>query len=298
MTYAVVFSAITKAYPRFVLDDVSFSIGDGCIVGLLGANGAGKSTLLKCAMRFVHADKGGVLFPMHGPTQGEAATREDRCRIVGYVPESPTFYEWMTVGRLIRFVSTFFPSWDAAREVELLKRYRLDAGSEIKTLSHGMRAKLSLLIALAHRPEVLLLDEPTSGLDPVMRAGFLAELRRLVDERQVRAILFSSHVLAEVAEIASDIVVLRGGKLVSATTTHDLVGHWSKVTFRSADSGAPPAGIRHRPLGGGRWVVVFESGDMESIIDELRRVGATDIAVEPAELQEILLVLMQGEEGG
>lgn len=291
MSDSIVFVNVTKSYPGFVLDDVSFSIGDGRIVGLLGANGAGKSTLLKCAMRFVHADKGEVLFPTHGPMQGTTATRQDRCRIVGYVPESPTFYEWMTVGRLIRFVSAFFPTWDAARESELLKRYRLDAGSVIKTLSHGMRAKLSLLIALAHRPEVLFLDEPTSGLDPVMRAGFLAELRRLVDERQVRAVLFSSHVLAEVAEIASDIVVLRGGKLVSATTSNDLVGHWSKVSFKRLGTAAPPASIERRAS------VVVENGKTESTVDELRRVGAMDIVVEPADLQEILLALMQDEEG-
>jgi ABC-2 type transport system ATP-binding protein len=292
----ILFRNVTKSYPGFVLEDISFSIAEGRIVGLLGVNGAGKSTLLKCAMRFVHADSGEVVFPTHDGT----ATRQELCRIVGYVPESPTFYEWMTVGRLIRFVSSFFPSWDKAREGDLLRRYRLDLHAQVKTLSHGMRAKLSLLIAMTHRPGVLLLDEPTSGLDPVMRAGFLAELSRLVDEREVKAILFSSHILAEVAEIASDIAVLRGGKLVSYTTTQDLVGHWGRVTFTLQRVGGLPASVGggRRPLGGGRSVVVVENGNVDPTVQHLRSIGATDVTVERAEIQEILLALMQDEEGG
>ncbi len=288
---AVQFAAISKRYDSFRLDRVGFSIPEGSIAGLVGQNGAGKSTFIKCALRLVAPESGEMILPGVDP---KTLDRIALSRFVGYVPESPSFYEWMTTGRLVRFASHFYPDWDWSYADALMRTYSLDPGKRIKHLSKGMRAKVSLLLALAHRPPVLILDEPTSGLDPVMKAEFLDELQRLVSAGEVKAILISSHVLSEIAHVADKIAVLQAGRLVDYCDRDSMTRGWQKVIFQ------PPAGqvLRSpvlsgaRPSGPGMRMLVMRRDDT-NVMDELRSAGASRISVVEPDLEEILLAAVR-----
>jgi ABC-2 type transport system ATP-binding protein len=120
---------------------------------------------------------------------------------IGYVPEVPQMYRWMRVGELIGFTRAFYPTWNADECARLLDLFALDPAKKVRHLSKGMAAKLSLLLALSHDPEVLILDEPTSGLDPLVREEFLDGVLRAACKRR-RTVLFSSHALEDVRRLA------------------------------------------------------------------------------------------------
>jgi ABC-2 type transport system ATP-binding protein len=288
------FFEISKSYPSFNLYPASFSIPEGSIAGLVGQNGAGKTTLIKCALRLVAADGGEMRIPSLG------TGRIDRIallRVVGYVPESPSFYEWMSVGRLLQFVSKFHPGWDHQYAKRLLTAYRLDAGKQIKHLSKGMRAKVALVLALAFKPVMLILDEPTSGLDPVMKAEFLDELDRLVTAGEVRSILISSHILGEIAAIARQVVVLQNGHMVENCDRDSLIQRWRKVVFAFPDGQRPPSALAGRVLPnerGSRMLVVRAKDG--STIERLQSAGASQIQVVEPSIEEVLLAAVQDEE--
>jgi ABC-2 type transport system ATP-binding protein len=215
---ALVINELSKKYANFILTDISLEIPSGSIVGLIGQNGAGKSTLIKSVLGLIRKDSGEVYLP----SLPDHRKLSDIRSWVGYIPESLTFYEWMSVKRLMKFVSSYYPRWDEEYCRELMARYELEENKLIKHLSKGMRAKLALLIALAHRPLLLLLDEPTTGLDPIMKHNFLQELRHLTNTGETRGVLISSHILGEIEYIADRIAVLREGRL-------KLYGETSKI---------------------------------------------------------------------
>ncbi len=184
-------------------------IENGSIVGLVGQNGAGKSTFIKSCLGLVQRDEGTIL--IDGQPLTDAVELRGK---IGYLPESLTFYEWMTVERYLSFIAAFYPSWDRQYRSDLMARLQLEGGKLIKHLSKGMRAKVALIAALCPRPEVLFLDESTSGMDPLMKHEFLEELKSLVARKEVRVIVFSSHILAEIADLCDYVAILKQGKLV------------------------------------------------------------------------------------
>jgi ABC-2 type transport system ATP-binding protein len=273
---------LSKRYKDFHLEKVNMNIPQGTIVGLIGRNGAGKSTLIKCVLGLVNKDCGQVLIP--------AANGKDIHNLIGYVPEELIFYEWMKVGRLINFVSAYYRSWDHSYCEKLLMKYELDSNKQIKHLSKGMKVKLALVLALAHKPSVLLLDEPTSGLDPFMKHSLLQELRRVVNTGIIKAVLISSHILSEVEQIVDYIAVLRSGSLVVYEDKSSLMAKWKKVTFSPTGKfKLPPShanGIH--VLGDGRYMMLVR-GYEPNFLNLLAQYGAKDIQVTEPTLQEIFL---------
>lgn len=210
-----------------MLQDVSLQIPKGVIVGLIGQNGAGKTTLFNCVLNLVSRDSGSISLP--GLNHDTAS--ENIRQFVGYLPERSTYYEWMTVGALLRFVSAFYRNWDREYCRNLLMRYDLEPRRRISELSMGMRRKLGMILALSHRPRILILDEPTSGLDPVMKFHFLHDLRRIVDSGETQAILISSHNLDEVERLVDHIAILRLGVLKCCESREKFLEGWKKVVF-------------------------------------------------------------------
>ena len=235
MRAAIEITELSKGYRDFQLRGINLTVPEGAVVGLIGQNGAGKSTLIKCILGLVKKDSGRVALPCAGDGSGHDVRRH-----IGYVPETLTFYEWMKVGRLIRFASAFYPGWDDAYASELLRRYELDPHKLVKHLSKGMLAKLALLVALAHKPPVLILDEPTSGLDPLMKHQFLQEVRRISHTGAAKAVLISSHILSEVERVADRVAVLRAGTLSRYEDTSVFLAGWSKIIFRPPHAGWLP----------------------------------------------------------
>ena len=201
---------LTKVYPKFTLDGVSFSVEAGRIMGLIGRNGAGKTTTLKSILNIVHPDAGEIRY--FGLPLAEHEN-EIKCR-VGYAGGAVDFYRRKQIRKILDVTRQFYPNWDDEACRKYLKAFALDETKTPGELSEGMRVKLSLTMALSHRAELLILDEPTSGLDPVSRAELLDIFRAL--KEQGTAILFSTHITTDLEACADDITYLREGTLLAS----------------------------------------------------------------------------------
>ncbi|OGU04016.1 MAG: ABC transporter ATP-binding protein, partial [Gemmatimonadetes bacterium RBG_16_66_8] len=191
------------------LDSVSLSLPRGAVYGLVGANGAGKTTLIKHILGLYRAEAGSVRVFGLDPVADPVGVLSR----IGYLSEERDLPGWMRVDELLRYSRAFYASWDDGYAEELRRTFDLDANAKIQTLSRGQKARTGLLVALAHRPELLLLDEPSSGLDPVVRRDILdAVLRTIADEG--RTVLFSSHLLDEVERVADHVTMISHGRIV------------------------------------------------------------------------------------
>lgn len=203
-------SGLTRRFgATTALDSVSLSVTRGVVHGLVGANGAGKTTLIKHVLGLLRAESGSVRVFGQDPV-GDPVGVLSR---IGYLSEERDLPEWMRVDELIRYSRAFYPAWGDAYAEELRSAFSLDAAARVKELSKGQKARLGLLIALAHRPELLVLDEPSSGLDPIVRKDIVgAILRTIADEG--RTVLFSSHLLEEVEQVADHVTMISEGRIV------------------------------------------------------------------------------------
>src|SRR5471032_2332540 len=203
-------SKLTRRFgAKTALASVSLSMPRGAVYGLVGANGAGKTTLIKHILGLLRAESRSVRVFGLDPVADPVAVLSR----IGYLSEENDLPRWMRVPELIRYSRAFYPAWDDGYAEELRQTFALDAAARIRNLSKGQKARAGLLIALAYRPELLVLDEPSSGLDPIVRRDILgAVLRTIADEG--RTVLFSSHLLEEVEQVADHVTILRSGIVV------------------------------------------------------------------------------------
>ncbi|MDR0870024.1 MAG: ABC transporter ATP-binding protein, partial [Planctomycetaceae bacterium] len=190
------------------LDDVSFTVEPGTVFALLGENGAGKTTTIKTLLGLCRPDSGTSTVLGLDCLKDDLKIRQS----VGYVPEQPILYDWMSVQEIGRFSAAFYPPDYLKRYGELLQEYELPPTGAIKSLSKGQRAKVSLALALAHDPELLILDEPTSGLDALVRREFLESM--LDRAATGKTVFLSSHQIGEVERVADTVAVMKKSKLL------------------------------------------------------------------------------------
>jgi len=203
-------SQLTRRFgAKTALDSVSLSLPRGAVYGLVGANGAGKTTLIRHILGLLKAESGSVRIFGIDPVADPVAVLSR----IGYLSEENDLPGWMRVDELIRYSRAFYPAWDDAYAEQLRETFALDPAAKIKTLSKGQKARAGLLIALAYRPELLVLDEPSSGLDPIVRKDILGAVIRTTAE-EGRTVLFSSHLLDEVEEVADHVTMIANGKIV------------------------------------------------------------------------------------
>jgi ABC-2 type transport system ATP-binding protein len=209
-TPALELRSLTKRYGQATaVSGLDLVVPRGKVLGLLGPNGAGKSTTLRMLMGLLRPTSGSVQVLGLDVFRWPSRVKQR----VGYVPETPHIYRWMTVGEVVRFARALYDTWNDEQCGSLLDRFQLPTGKRVRQLSKGMQAKLSLLVALAHEPELLVLDEPLSGLDPIARDEFLdGVLDGLCDGD--RSVVFSSHQLDEVNRLSDEVAVLCGGRLL------------------------------------------------------------------------------------
>lgn len=202
---------VRKTYRQFSLDSLDFEMATGRVCGLVGPNGAGKSTLLRILMGLVVHDSGLVRVLGREMPREQSAIKQS----IGFVSEDMRLHASRDLRWHADLVRSFHPGWDWSRARELAGRFELSFGQRGGELSRGQAVKAMLVLALAHRPRLLLLDEPTSGLDPIMRAELLDELARVVREEGL-SVLFSSHATGDVESIADDVAFLLRGRLVES----------------------------------------------------------------------------------
>ena len=212
---------------RKALDDISLDVPNGTVFGLVGENGAGKSTLIKHLLGLWRAESGQVrvfgLDPVADPVSVLAR--------IGYLSEQPDLPEWMRVYEYIRYMQAFYPKWDSEYAEQLREQFGIDRTARIRVLSKGQRAKLGLLAAQAHRPDLLLLDEPSSGLDPIVRNDILAAVIRTVAD-EGRTVFFSSHLLEEIERVSDHVAMLHEGKLVLCGPLDAIKRQHRRITLR------------------------------------------------------------------
>jgi len=188
---------------------VTLSLPRGAVYGLVGANGAGKTTLIKHLLGLLRAESGSVRVFGLDPVADPVGVLSR----IGYLSEENDLPDWMRVDELMRYSRAFYPAWDDAYAEELRQAFALDPTAKIKNLSKGQKARVGLLIALAHRPELLVLDEPSSGLDPIVRRDILGAIIRTI-AHEGRTVLFSSHLLGEVEQVADHVTMISHGSIV------------------------------------------------------------------------------------
>ncbi len=142
-------------------------------------------------------------------------------RRVGYLAEDQTMYGWMTVDEILRFVAPFYPTWDHDLALRYVRDFELPIGTKIKHLSKGQNVRLGLVLALAHRPELVILDDPALGLDPIMRKQFNRDLITHL-QGEGRTVFYSSHLLYEVEPVADEVAILDQGRIVRQADTETL----------------------------------------------------------------------------
>lgn len=197
--------------PR-VLKGLDWQIEAGKVIGLLGRNGAGKTTLLECMLGLRQAGTNTARIELFGEDIKNLSDA-NRARI-GYVPQSPDLFTWLTAREMLDFFKTMYPRWNAAKVDHLLERWGFFAmaGRRIADMSLGEMQRLSIIRALAHDPDLLILDEPVASLDPVGRRDFLQELVNNVIERNT-TVIFSTHILSDLERVAFDVAFLKDGKI-------------------------------------------------------------------------------------
>jgi ABC-2 type transport system ATP-binding protein len=196
-------------YPNFTLVPLSVEFKPGERVAFVGPNGSGKTTTLRALAGRLTEYEGAILLDGRDLRGLLPLGRRE----IGSMPESLGGYGWMTVRDHLAFLRQFYPTWDAGYAAHLVDRLRIPLGDAIGRLSKGTRAKVSFVAAEAYRPSLLLLDEPTSGLDPEVRGELIGMILSSAVERPNRVVVFSTHLLEDVEQVAQRVLVLIDGKL-------------------------------------------------------------------------------------
>jgi len=200
-----------------VLKGVDLEVPAGSIFGFLGRNGTGKTTTIKTMLGMLKPSKGRCTVNGFDSMKGAMDVR----RTIGYMAEDQQMYGWMKIGQLVKWVAGFYPGWDHSFTNNLLDMLELSRKAKVKTLSKGQNSRLALLLALGHRPKVVILDDPTLGLDPIARKDFLRHVIELLQSHGV-TVFFSSHLLYEIEPVADHIAILDGGVIVKSCKTEQL----------------------------------------------------------------------------
>ena len=202
---------LSKTYPTFKLDNVSFSLEKGYIMGFIGRNGAGKTTTLKSMLRFVHPDCGKVSINGFDIEKDEFAVKNS----IGFVSGLDGFYNSKKIKQVTDITKKFFSNWSDETYKNLLEKFNLDENKFIKNLSAGMKVKYQLALAMSHDAKLLILDEPTSGLDPVSRDELVILFQDYVADGE-HSILFSTHVISDLEKCADYITYIKKGKILDS----------------------------------------------------------------------------------
>lgn len=202
---------VSKKYPSFLLDNVSFELDKGYIMGFIGRNGAGKTTTLKSILNFVHRDSGKVCINDFDIDTDEFMVKNS----IGFVSGLDGFYQNKKIKTVTNITKKFFKNWNNELYLELLQKFNLDQNKLIKNLSAGMKVKYQIALAMCHDAKLLLLDEPTSGLDPISRDELVCLFQDYVADGE-HSILFSTHVISDLEKCADFITYIKNGKILKS----------------------------------------------------------------------------------
>ena len=280
MTNCIEIKGLVKEYDGFTLGPIDLAVPGGSILGLIGENGAGKTTLMKSMLGITHPTAGNVALLGTDPDRA----KED----VGVVLDDCFFSEYLRVKDVDSVLSRVYKGWDKGLFRDYLDKFGLAGAKDIKALSRGMRMKLSLAAALAHRPRLLLLDEATAGLDPVVRDEILDEFLDFVSDED-HAILISSHITSDLEKAADYIAYLHQGKLLLCDEKDRLLESYGRLVCTRADLEQVDRGyvVSTRKSQYSTEALIRHKNDFKRLYPRL--------TVEPVTLDELMVFVVKGE---
>ncbi len=282
MTNALTISGLTKSYKDFVLDNVSFAVPSGAIVGLIGENGAGKSTTINAVLGLIQKESGHV--SILGHEEIDSDTKEQ----IGVVFDGSNYPEILSPKKINRVMKNIYRSWDEQTYFRLLKNFSLPTDKQIKQFSKGMKMKLAISVAFSHHSKLLILDEATSGLDPVIRDDILDMLLDFVQNEE-HSILVSSHITSDLEKIADYIVFIHEGKVIFSKPKDELIEEYGIIKCGAAQFEALDQSD----------IIVYRKMDYEwqvliSNREKMQKKYPKAMIV-PATIDEIMLLYVKGE---
>ncbi|WP_342439933.1 ABC transporter ATP-binding protein [Paenibacillus sp. FSL L8-0436] len=287
MNHSLEIAGLTKTYSNsdFHLDNVSFSIPCGTIMGFVGENGAGKTTTIKSILNTVKKDSGTIKILGQVMTDKDIGIRED----IGVVFDAASFSGVVTPNKLAKVMGGIYKQWNQGFFLNITSKFDLPMDRKIKEFSRGMTMKLAIAVALSHHPKLLILDEATSGLDPITREEILEVFLEFVEDES-HSILMSSHITSDLEKIADFITFIHQGKIILTAKKDDLIygygvarckiDHFNRID--KADR------LAYRVKNFQTDVLVKDKKEFERKYD--------GIIVDNVSIDEIMLLLVKGEE--
>jgi ABC-2 type transport system ATP-binding protein len=283
MTNALDVRNLSKSFGSFKLQNVSFTLPKGYIMGLIGPNGSGKTTTIKLILNMLRRDEGTIQLMGFDNIADEQNAKAE----LGVVFDSNYFNEEWTIAQVEQSISVFYSNWDHKKFVDMLQRFHLLTTQKVKALSKGMQMKLMLACAFSYDAKLLILDEPTSGLDPVSRDALLNLLAAYIEDGE-HSVLFSTHITSDLERCADYITYIRFGKLMF-TGSKDSFLDMFRIVKGGGDELTPA--LRNQALG----IRTFQTG-FEALIKTEKAGLFAHLIVEPASIDEIVVFTSKEDE--
>lgn len=279
MKYILEVKNLRKEFKNFILDDISFNLEPGYIMGFIGPNGAGKSTTIKLIMNLLKKNSGEIKVFGKDHIKFEKEIK-DR---IGFVYDENYYYEDLTINQMKSIVASFYSRWDDHQFNYYIHEFGLNPKVKIKTLSKGMKMKFSLAIALSHHADLIIMDEPTSGLDPVFRREILDILYNIIQD-DGKSIFFSTHITTDLEKIADYITFINDGKIIFSKTKDEVMERYAIIKggtdLLDNDTRKWFIGLRETKVG-------FEG--LTDNIDKIKSTFGDNILIEKATLEDIMV---------
>ena len=285
MEYSRNVSVFCKSYQDFVLDNISFAVTKGSIMGFIGENGAGKAATVKAMMNLNHRDADSVEI-LGMDIDGHEKEIKER---IGVVFDECCFHDNLTPADISKILGNIYQNWDGKLYQKYLVQFGLDEKKKIKEFSRGMKMKLGIAAALAHRPDVLILDEATSGLDPIVREEILDIFLDFIQDEN-HAILISSHITSDLDKIADYLTFIHHGRIILSSGRDDLMDSMGIVKCGAEDLEKIEQDqiIRYRKNQFGCEVLIRNKRSFS--------VGHPEMVIDPVTTEAIMLFYSRGEE--
>lgn len=276
---------ISKTYKNFKLDDVSFVLPCGHIMGLIGENGAGKSTIINCILDIIEKDSGSISVLGQKNDKNNVSLKEN----IGVVLDASDVYDNYTVKQVENIMKDVYKQWNHEVYDYYIQKFALPLNKMIKDFSRGMKMKMAITIALSHQPKLLILDEATSGLDPIMRDEILDVFMEFVQDEN-HAILLSSHISSDLEKIADYITFIHEGKLILSTSKDELIYEYGLMKCRNDefDKIEKEDIIRYR----------IKTYEVEILVKDREKMAKKypNCIVDPTKLDDIMMLYVKGEQ--
>ncbi len=282
MSDAVVINGLCKEFNTFTLDNISFSLPEGYVMGLIGPNGAGKTTTIKLMLNMLKKSAGDIKILGMDSIEDQRRIKEN----LGAVFDSSYFVQDWTVKQVEKSIGIFYSTWNTVQFQEMLKKFKLDPNKKVKELSRGMQMKLMLACAFSHDAKLLILDEPTSGLDPVARDELLDIISEYIQDGK-RSVLFSTHITSDLDKIADYITFINNGKVFYTGPKDDFIEGFRMVKGGNNELNSEK---ERKLLGVRKYSTGFEGLIRSEDINYFN-----NLSIEPVSIEDIIIYTSKGD---